>query len=97
MDQDTIQKIAQEVAKHLPNYSWQLLAVQVMLTLFAFGAGIFCGVHLRTGGKNLAISQGSCSRPTRSTPRQHSNGRGNKSRNWAGRLEESRVGQSAPY
>ena len=55
MDQDTIQKIAQEVAKHLPNYSWQLLAVQVMLMIFAFGGGTFCGMHLRTGRKNFAI------------------------------------------
>jgi hypothetical protein len=55
MDQDTIQKIAQEVAKHLPNYSWQLLAAQVMFMIFAFGGGIFCGVHLRTRAKNAAF------------------------------------------
>src|SRR5579864_5157172 len=55
MDQDTIQKIAQEVAKQLPSYSWQLLAVQVMFMIFAFGGGFFFGVYLETRGKNSAI------------------------------------------
>src|ERR1700730_4499252 len=54
MDQDTIQKIAQEVVQHLPNYSWQLLAVQVVLTLLAAGGGAFLGEYLKTRGKNLA-------------------------------------------
>jgi len=51
MDQDTIQKIAQEVGKHPPDYLWQLLAAQVMLTLFAFGGGALVGAYLR---KNFA-------------------------------------------
>jgi len=54
MDQDTIHKIAQEIVKHLPSYSWQLLVVQVVLTLLAFGSGILFGEHLKTRGKNLA-------------------------------------------
>jgi hypothetical protein len=47
MDQDTIQKIAREIAEHLPNYSWQLLFVQTMLTMLAFGAGILFGQYFR--------------------------------------------------
>jgi hypothetical protein len=47
MDQDTIQEIANEIAAHLPNYSWQLLFVQVVLTVLAFGAGILFGEHFR--------------------------------------------------
>jgi hypothetical protein len=54
MDQDTIQKIAQEVVKHLPSYSWQLLVVQAVLTLLAFGGGALFGEYLKTKGKNLA-------------------------------------------
>jgi hypothetical protein len=48
MDQDTIQKIAQEIAEHLPSYSWQLLVVQMVLTILAFGAGILFGQCFRT-------------------------------------------------
>jgi hypothetical protein len=48
MDQDTILKMAQEIAEHLPNYSWQLLVVQTVLTVFAFGAGILFGEYFRT-------------------------------------------------
>jgi len=47
MDQDTIQKIAQEIVRQLPNYSWQLLAVQVVLMLVAFGGGALFGAYLR--------------------------------------------------
>jgi len=54
MDQDTIQKIAQEVVKQLPNHVWQLLVVQVALTLLAFAAGIVFGGHLKTKVKNEA-------------------------------------------
>ena len=54
MDQDTIQQIAHEVVKHLPSYSWQLLAVQVVLTLLAFGGGTLFGEYLKTKGKILA-------------------------------------------
>lgn len=48
MDQDTIQKIALEIVRQLPNYSWQFVAVQAMLTLLAFAGGAFVGAHLRT-------------------------------------------------
>ena len=48
MDQDAIQKIAQEIAEQLSNYSWQLLVVQAVLTVFAFGAGILFGEYCRT-------------------------------------------------
>ena len=47
MDQDTIQKIAQEIIRQLPIYSWQLLAVQAVLTFVAFGGGAFFGAYLR--------------------------------------------------
>jgi hypothetical protein len=48
MDQDTIQKIAQETAHVLSNYSWQLLAVQAVLTVLAFASGVLFGVYHRT-------------------------------------------------
>jgi hypothetical protein len=54
MDEVTIQKIAAEVARHLPSYPWTLLAVQVVLTLTALGIGVFVGEYLKTRGKNLA-------------------------------------------
>jgi hypothetical protein len=47
MDQDTIRKIAQEIVRQLPSYSWQLLAVQVVLVLVAFGGGALFGAYLR--------------------------------------------------
>ena len=48
MDQETIEEIAQEVVRQLPNYSWQLLVVQAVLMLLAFGGGAFFGAYLRT-------------------------------------------------
>jgi len=54
MDQETIQKIAAEVALHLPSYPWALLLLQVVLTLAAAGLGAFLGEYLKTRGKNLA-------------------------------------------
>jgi hypothetical protein len=69
MDQDTIQKIANEIAAHLPNYSWQHLLVQVVLTVLAFGAGILFGEHFRMirAPKTMVdaplSSPGKCRRP----------------------------------
>ena len=40
MDQDTIQTLAQEIARQLPTWSWQALVFQMVLTILAFGAGI---------------------------------------------------------
>jgi hypothetical protein len=54
MDNETIQKIAAEVVRHLPSYAWVLLLTQVALTLVAAGVGAFLGEYLRTRGKNLA-------------------------------------------
>jgi hypothetical protein len=54
MDQETIQKLAAEIAQHLPDYSWWLLAIQVVLTLLAAAAGAFFGEYFKTRGKNLA-------------------------------------------
>lgn len=54
MDKATIQEIAAEVVRHLPNYAWALLLVQVLLTLLAAAAGAFFGEYLKTRGKNLA-------------------------------------------
>jgi hypothetical protein len=48
MDQDTIQKIAQETAYHLSHYSWQLLAVQSVLTVVAFASGVWFGEYRKT-------------------------------------------------
>jgi hypothetical protein len=56
MDEVTIQRIAAEVAQHLPSYAWMLLLVQVLLTLVAAAAGAFFGEYFKTRGegKNLA-------------------------------------------
>jgi hypothetical protein len=54
MDQETIQKLALEIVRHLPSYTWSLLAIQLVLTLLAAGLGAFLGEYLRTRGKNLA-------------------------------------------
>jgi hypothetical protein len=40
MDQDTIQTLAQEIARQLPTWSWQAVLFQMVLTILAFGAGI---------------------------------------------------------
>jgi hypothetical protein len=54
LDQDTIQRIATEVARHLPTYPWTLLAVQTVLWLLAAGAGAFFGEYFKKRGENLA-------------------------------------------
>jgi hypothetical protein len=54
MDQETIQKIAAEVVKHLPNYPLALLAVQTVLMLIAAALGAFLSEYLKTRGKHLA-------------------------------------------
>src|SRR6266699_1193929 len=55
MDQDTIQRLASEVASHLPNYPlWQILLAQLVLIALAVGMGAFLGEYLRTRGRNLA-------------------------------------------
>jgi hypothetical protein len=62
MDADTIQKVATELAKHLPGdwwaHNWWVVlifqAVLAVLTLAAAAGGAFYGEYLRTRGKNLA-------------------------------------------
>jgi hypothetical protein len=54
MDPDTIQKIATEVARHLPSYAWMPLLVAVVLMAIAAGVGAFFGEYLKTRGKNFA-------------------------------------------
>jgi hypothetical protein len=54
MDEVTIQKIAAEIARHLPSYAWLLLLVQVVIMAAAAAVGAFCGEYLKTRGKNLA-------------------------------------------
>jgi hypothetical protein len=54
MDEVTIQKIAAEVARHLPSYAWVLLLVQVVILAAAAAVGAFFGEYLKTRGKNLA-------------------------------------------
>src|SRR5262249_14424476 len=60
MDQDTLQRLAAEIANHLPSYPlWQLLLIQAgitsLLAALAAGAGAFFGEYLRTRGRNLRI------------------------------------------
>jgi hypothetical protein len=59
MDPDTIQKIAAELAKHLPNdwwasHWWVVLLLQAVVTVAAAAGGAFYGEYFRTWGKNLA-------------------------------------------
>jgi hypothetical protein len=54
MDEATIQKIATEVARHLPSYAWVLLLVQVVILAAAAAVGAFFGEYFKTRGKNLA-------------------------------------------
>jgi hypothetical protein len=54
MDQDTIQKIAIEIARHLPSYAWMPLLVGAVLMAIAGAVGAFLGEYLKTRGKNLA-------------------------------------------
>jgi len=54
MDQETIQKIATEIVKHLPDYPWALLAVQTLLMLVAAALGPFLVEYFKTRGKHLA-------------------------------------------
>jgi len=54
MDEATIQKIAAEVARHLPSHAWVLLLVQIVLLAAAAAVGAFFGEYLKTRGKNLA-------------------------------------------
>jgi hypothetical protein len=55
MDQETVRRIAEEVAR-LSGYPWSFWAVQLIVTLFAAGLGAFLGEYLRTRGKNLATT-----------------------------------------
>jgi ABC-type phosphate/phosphonate transport system permease subunit len=54
MDSDTVQKIAIEVAKHLPTLAWAALVIQVVLTVAAAAAGAIFGEYFGTRGKNHA-------------------------------------------
>ena len=52
MDQETVRRIAEEVAPvRLPV---EFLAIQMIVTLLAAGLGAFFAEYLRTRGKNLA-------------------------------------------
>jgi hypothetical protein len=55
MDQETVHRIAEEVAR-LSGYPWSFLAVQVIVTLLAAGFGTFLVEYLKTRGKNLATT-----------------------------------------
>src|SRR5262249_23314001 len=55
MDQETVRRIAEEVAR-LSGYPWSFLFVQVIVTLLAAGAGAFIAEYLKTRGKNLATT-----------------------------------------
>jgi hypothetical protein len=47
MDQEAIQALAQEIARHLPIYSWQALAIHMVLTIFAFCCGMIFADRIR--------------------------------------------------
>jgi hypothetical protein len=55
VDQETVHKIAEEVAR-LSGYPWNFLAVQVIVTLLALGFVAFVGEYSKTRGKNLATT-----------------------------------------
>jgi hypothetical protein len=54
MDQGTIEKLADELAKHLPSYPVWGILLQVLLTITAAWMGAFLGEYFRTRGRNLA-------------------------------------------
>ena len=54
MDNATIQQLAAEIVKHLPTYSWGMLAIQAMLMVAAAATGSFAMAYLKTRGTNLA-------------------------------------------
>jgi hypothetical protein len=54
MDEATIQKIAAEIARHLPSYAWMQLLVAMLLMAIAGAVGAFFGEYLKTRAKNLA-------------------------------------------
>jgi len=53
VDQETIRKIAEEIARH-SSFPWVFLVAQVLLVVVAAGLGAFFGEYLRTRGKNFA-------------------------------------------
>jgi hypothetical protein len=55
MDQETIQKIAIEIARHLPSYAWMPLLVAAVIMAIAGAVGAFLGEYFKTRGRNLAI------------------------------------------
>jgi hypothetical protein len=61
MDADTIRKIADEIAKHIPQQPWSFLLIQVVLVIasagISAGIGAYFGEYLRTKGKNLATKE----------------------------------------
>jgi hypothetical protein len=54
MDDATIQKIAAEIAAHLPSYSWMPLSVQLALIAIVTAVAVFASEYFRTRGRNLA-------------------------------------------
>ena len=55
MDQETVRRIAEEVAR-LSGYPWSFLAIQVIVTLVAAGVGAFLAEYLKTRGRHLATT-----------------------------------------
>jgi hypothetical protein len=54
MDDATIQKIASEVAAHLPTYWWVPLLIQSSLTAVVAAIAVFGSEYFRTRGRHLA-------------------------------------------
>lgn len=54
MDAQTVKDLADQIALHLPAYSWKALALQIVLMILAAGVGAFLGEYLRTRGRHFA-------------------------------------------
>ena len=64
MDQDTIQTLAQEIARQLPTWSWQVVLFQMVLTILAFGAGIvFAQKRSQSAAREIGSTDSSRTKP----------------------------------
>jgi hypothetical protein len=54
MDQETIRKLAVELAQQMPNYPFWFLAIQTILILIAGAAAVYLGEYFKTRGMHLA-------------------------------------------
>jgi len=57
MDQETIQRIAQEISEQVAGHSWRLLSIQALLTALVFAAGVLFSEWLRKRRVNPSVEQ----------------------------------------